>query len=183
MENIIMENIIDLLSLIAAIAAVVISFFVYLINKNKSERYAQELDKIKESVDINRNLLINSAHDVLHKTTMDINYQFLEKDVDFPVHLNIQLPEDLEEVKLTKKKTVLLLHQINLFYLSFLYKDAVGPQVANAYKNWMRVTVKPWIKSDPVLRKVVINFFAGKDLFQSEFIELLKEVLDDIDGN
>lgn len=168
----------ELISLIVAAISVTITFLIYMINRHKMAGYRKELKHIQRSVDINHDILSTTAFSRIINTAENINNKFIEWNIDLPVLKSIEVPDsEKEEVS---KKTVLLLQQINLLYLTFLFIKTIGPQHVEAQKQWARSTVKPWMKDDPYLSHVVNSLKAGTDLYHRDFEFWLRDIFHDI---
>lgn len=171
-------NIIAEFSAAFSLLSACISGMIFVLNRETLKRYDAELQNLAETLNVNRRVLINSAHADLQKTIQYINDRFLDLDIDFHVLKDVHVDKDHEQE--TKKSVVLLLHQINLLYQAFLYQEAIGSDVVSSYKNWADQTVKPWVKRDKALSGILRNIRSGSDLYHPDFIKWIREIFSDV---
>lgn len=89
----------------------------------------------------------------------------------------VALPPMSERVAAFTAKAAALLNHINLLRVVYANRDLLGNETVEAYMNWVRLLVRPWIESDEELKQTWRTFRNSADLSGGEFVKWLSQHL------
>ena len=105
----------------------------------------------------------------------EINETLSRGSVRSPYAVLLGVPEaDLPSF--APKANVVLAH-VNVLYTVFENQHVLGSRTLSHYENWARTIIDPWIRSDPVLRKVVNLTIQTNDRVDPRFNAWLTDLL------
>jgi hypothetical protein len=119
-----------------------------------------------------------AAYGKIHDQEALIMREILQYDlapVAAPVEIIKAYAKKYNREKHFSQYGAILFHHINLLNIVYVNKDVLSTADVNAFRNWFRKVVKPWIKCFPDLSIVMEGILDGNDGYTPKFVEWLKE--------
>ena len=155
MMNINLTNLLPIITTIALIIALIVSYLAY--RHSKQSRRSSIFTELTKQANI-----INEA---------TAKYKIRSP---YAVLLNIKSSDDIERFEALG---AVFFHHINLLNMVYRNRKYLGKEVEFAYKEWVNTIFRPWLESDQKLIEMWDLARKSRDLLGKDFIEWLEPQL------
>lgn len=157
----------SILSLAVAAASAIFAFYSYWSSRSNLQKYDLEISYLGKQIKYN-------AFFEIRKSIDDLNNKMIEWDVNLPI-LGGQIKFDnLDD----RKKAIIFLHRINIFFYAIQQKDLLGDSYVEFFKKWIELSLFNAAKGDEITKKMmdIVVKLEGSDPAELELNNILRKI-------